>query len=61
MFPIKRTVFFSSVTVVKNTVLLIGNIEYAECLIMKFHYRNSAMAKFLKFLKIPVYSGQYSK
>ena len=28
MFPIKRTVFFSSVTVVKNTVRLIGNIEY---------------------------------
>ena len=27
MFPIKRTVFFSSVTVVKNTVRLIGNIE----------------------------------
>ena len=29
MFPIKRTVFFTSVTVHKNTVLLIGNIEYA--------------------------------
>ena len=27
MFPIKRTVFFSSVTVHKNTVRLIGNIE----------------------------------
>ena len=29
MFPIKRTVFFSSVTLVKNTVRLIGNIEYS--------------------------------
>ena len=28
MFPIKRTVFFTSVTVHKNTVRLIGNIEY---------------------------------
>ena len=27
MFPIKRTVFFTSVTVHKNTVRLIGNIE----------------------------------
>ena len=26
MFPIKRTVFFTSVTVHKNTVRLIGNI-----------------------------------
>ena len=29
MFPIKRTVFFTSVTVHKNTVRLIGNIEYS--------------------------------
>jgi hypothetical protein len=29
MFAIKRTVFFTSVTVHKNTVLLKGNIEYA--------------------------------
>ena len=28
MFPIKRTVFFTSVTVHKNTVRLIRNIEY---------------------------------
>ena len=28
MFPIKRTIFFSTVTVLKNTVHLIGNIEY---------------------------------
>ena len=28
MFPIKRTVFFSTVAVHKNTVHLIGNIEY---------------------------------
>ena len=28
MFPIKRTVFFTSVTIHKNTVRLIGNIEY---------------------------------
>ena len=28
MFPIKRTVFFSTVAVHKNTVRLIGNIEY---------------------------------
>ena len=28
MFPIKRTVFFTSVTVHKNTVHLMGNIEY---------------------------------
>ena len=27
MFPIKRTVFFSTVTVHKNMVRLIGNIE----------------------------------
>ena len=27
MFPIKRTVFFTSVTVHKNTVRLIGNTE----------------------------------
>ena len=30
MFPIKRTVFFTSVTVHKNTVRLIGNIEYVQ-------------------------------
>ena len=30
MFPIKRTVFFTSVTVHKNTVRLIGNIELLE-------------------------------
>ena len=30
MFPIKRTVFFTSVTVHKNTVRLIGNIEYIQ-------------------------------
>ena len=28
MFPIKRTVFFTTVSVHKNTVRLIGNIEY---------------------------------
>ena len=28
MFPIKRTVFLCAVTLVKNTVHLIGNIEY---------------------------------
>ena len=28
MFPIKRTVFFTTVTLLKNTVRLIGNIEY---------------------------------
>ena len=28
MFPIKRTVFFTSVTVHENTVRVIGNIEY---------------------------------
>ena len=28
VFPIKRTVFFTSVAVHKNTVRLIGNIEY---------------------------------
>ena len=28
MFPIKRTVFFTNVTVHKNRVRLIGNIEY---------------------------------
>ena len=28
MFPIKRTVFLCTVTLVKNTVRLIGNIEY---------------------------------
>ena len=28
MFPIKRTVFFCTATLVKNTVHLIGNIEY---------------------------------
>ena len=28
MFPIKRTVFLCTVTVHKNTVRLIGNIEY---------------------------------
>ena len=30
MFPIKRTVFFTSVSVHKNTVRLIGNIEYVN-------------------------------
>ena len=30
MFPIIRTVFFTSVTVHKNTVRLIGNIEYLQ-------------------------------
>ena len=30
MFPIKCTVFFTSVTVLKNTVRLIGNIEYVD-------------------------------
>ena len=30
MFPIKRTVFFSTVAVHKNTVHLIGNIEYQK-------------------------------
>ena len=29
MFPIKRIVFFSTVTVLKNTVRFIGNIEYS--------------------------------
>ena len=28
MFPNNRTVFFSTVAVLKNTVRLIGNIEY---------------------------------
>ena len=28
MFPIKRTVFLCTIRVVKNTVRLIGNIEY---------------------------------
>ena len=28
MFPIKRTVFFTTVTLLKNTVRLMGNIEY---------------------------------
>ena len=30
MFPIKRTVFFTSVKVHKNTVRLIGNIEFVH-------------------------------
>ena len=30
MFPIKRTVFLCTVTVHKNTVRLIGNIEYLK-------------------------------
>ena len=30
MFPIKRTVFFSTVAVHKNTVRLIGNKEYEK-------------------------------
>ena len=28
MFPIKRTIFLCTETLVKNTVRLIGNIEY---------------------------------
>ena len=31
MFPIKRTVFLCTVTLVKNTVRLIRNIEYSAC------------------------------
>ena len=30
MFPIKRTVFLCTATVLKNTVRLIGNIEYTS-------------------------------
>ena len=30
MAPIKRTVFLPTVTVLKNTVRLIGNIEYIQ-------------------------------
>ena len=30
MFPIKRTVFLCTVTLVKNMVRLIGNIEYCN-------------------------------
>ena len=48
MFPIKCTVFFSTVTVLKNTVRLIGNIrvgptsipEYRVCLIIPFGRRD---------------------
>ena len=32
MFPIKRTVFLCTATVLKNTVRLIGNIEYGHIL-----------------------------
>jgi hypothetical protein len=32
MFPIKRTVFLCTATVLKNTVRLIGNIEYGGCI-----------------------------
>ena len=33
MFPFKRTVFFTSVSLHKNTVRLIGNIEYFQLLV----------------------------
>ena len=40
MFPIKRTVFFNSVTVHKNTVRLIGNIATLEvfCVSRKLNF-----------------------
>ena len=36
MFPIKRTVFLCTVTLVKNTVRLIGNIQGAPYVFERF-------------------------
>ena len=40
MFPIKRTVFLCIVTVHKNTVRLIGNIEYIIRLPLVIFFKN---------------------